>query len=67
MAEILTKYYENRDELQAAGEWCRSRINEHQFTWPFIADKMLRIVHKVLNEQPGEPVFKGFGTPARIN
>lgn len=67
MAEILTKYYENRDELQAVGEWCRSRINEQPFTWPFITNKMLRIVNTVLNQQPEEPAFKGFGAPARIN
>jgi hypothetical protein len=52
--------------LKIDGEWCRSRINEKQFTWPVITKKMLNIVNEVLNAKEEQPDFKGFGTPAKI-
>jgi D-inositol-3-phosphate glycosyltransferase len=66
VADILTSYYEDRDALKAAGNWCYERIHEQQFTWPVITKKMLRIVEEVLNQKPSDQEFKGFGTPAKI-
>jgi glycosyltransferase involved in cell wall biosynthesis len=66
MADLLDYYYRDRDALKIDGEWCRSRINEKQFTWPVITKKMLRIVDAVLSAKEEEPKFKGFGTPAKI-
>jgi hypothetical protein len=68
-AALLTfslSYYEDRDALKAAGNWCYERIHEQQFTWPVITKKMLRIVEEVLNQKPSDQEFKGFGTPAKI-
>jgi hypothetical protein len=65
LAEILNYYYHNRDELQAAGEWCKARANEKPFTWPYIQKQMLSIVDDLL-KAPAEKEFKGFGTPAKI-
>ena len=66
LAEILTSYYEDRNALKAAGNWCHERIHEKQFTWPVITKKMLRIVEGVLDQKPSDQEFKGFGTPAKI-
>jgi glycosyltransferase involved in cell wall biosynthesis len=66
LAEILNYYYEDRNALKAAGNWCHERIHEKQFTWPVITKKMLRIVNEVLNQKQDQESFKGFGTPAKI-
>lgn len=66
LAEILTSYYEDRNALKTAGNWCYERIHEKQFTWPVITKKMLRIVNEVLNSEEGEQSFKGFGAPTKI-
>jgi D-inositol-3-phosphate glycosyltransferase len=66
LAEILTSYYEDRNALTAASDWCYERIHEKQFTWPVITKKMLRIVEEVLDQKPSDQEFKGFGTPAKI-
>lgn len=66
LAEILNYYYHNRDELQAAGEWCKARVNEKPFTWPYVQKQMLAIVENLL-KTPTEKEFKGFGVPAKIN
>jgi hypothetical protein len=66
LAEILNYYYHNRDDLQAAGQWCKSRINEKPFTWPYIQKQMLSIVEDLL-KTPAEKEFKGFGSPVKIN
>ena len=66
MAEILNYYYHHRDELQAAGERCKARINEKPFTWPYIQKQMLSIVEDLL-KTPAEKEFKGFGSPVKIN
>ena len=66
LAELLTMYYEDRDKLKADGEWCRQRINEEAFTWPYVTQQMLEQVNKTLAMKPEEPEFKGFGTPAKI-
>jgi D-inositol-3-phosphate glycosyltransferase len=66
LAEILNYYYHNRDDLQAAGEWCKARINEKPFTWPYIQKQMLNIVEDLL-KTPAEKDFKGFGSPVKIN
>ena len=65
-ADILTSYYEDRNALKAAGNWCYERVHEKQFTWPVITKKMLRIVEDVLNQKRSDQEFKGFGTPAKI-
>lgn len=66
VADILNYYYEDRNALKAAGNWCYERIHEKQFTWPIITKKMLRIVNEVLNQKPDQESFKGFGTPTKI-
>jgi glycosyltransferase involved in cell wall biosynthesis len=66
VADILNYYYEDRNALKAAGNWCYERIHEKQFTWPVITKKMLRIVNDVLNSQQSEQSFKGFGAPTKI-
>jgi glycosyltransferase involved in cell wall biosynthesis len=66
VADILNYYYENRNALKAAGNWCYERIHEKQFTWPVITKKMLRIVNEVLSQKQDQESFKGFGTPAKI-
>jgi glycosyltransferase involved in cell wall biosynthesis len=65
LAFILNHYYHNRDELQKAGEWCRSRMQEKAFTWPYVQKQMITIVNKVLENEEAQE-FKGFGKPARI-
>jgi glycosyltransferase involved in cell wall biosynthesis len=64
--EILNYYYEDRNALKAAGNWCYERIHNKQFTWPAIAKKMLRIVNAVLDQQQDQESFKGFGAPTKI-
>jgi glycosyltransferase involved in cell wall biosynthesis len=66
VADILNYYYEDRNALKAAGNWCYERIHDKQFTWPVIAKKMLRVVDEVLNQKEEQEPFKGFGTPAKI-
>ena len=66
VTDILNGYYEDRNSLKAAGNWCYERIHEREFTWPVITKKMLRIVEEVLNQKPSDQEFKGFGTPAKI-
>ena len=66
VADILNYYYEDRNALKAAGNWCYERIHEKQFTWPAITKKMLRIVSAVLNSEQDEQSFKGFGAPTKI-
>jgi glycosyltransferase involved in cell wall biosynthesis len=66
LADILTAYYEDRNALKTAGNWCYKHIHEEQFTWPVITKKMLRIVNEVLNQKQDQESFKGFGTPAKI-
>ena len=64
-AQILAMYYEDRDKLTQDGEWCYNRVHEEAYTWPYIGKQMQDIVESVLSQKE-EPVFKGFGTPARI-
>ena len=66
VADILTGYYEDRNALKTAGNWCYERIHESQFTWPVITKQMLRTVEEVLNQKPSDQEFKGFGIPAKI-
>jgi hypothetical protein len=64
MAYLLSNYYENRQSLKVAGDWCYKRIHEKPFTWPFIEKKMLQIIEATLSKSAAS--FKGFGTPAKI-
>jgi glycosyltransferase involved in cell wall biosynthesis len=66
LAEILNYYYHNRDDLQVAGQWCKARINEKPFTWPYIQKQMLSIVEDLLKTS-AEKEFKGFGSLVKIN
>jgi glycosyltransferase involved in cell wall biosynthesis len=67
LAGILDFYYHNRKDLDEASQWCRDRINEKPFTWPFIERQMLDIVKDTIKATAKVPEFKGFGTPARID
>ena len=66
VTDILNGYYEDRNSLKAAGNWCYERIHEREFTWPVITKQMLRTVEEVLNQKPSGQEFKGFGIPAKI-
>lgn len=66
LALILNHYYNNREELQMAGEWCYERIHQEQFTWPYIQKQMLQIINEELAKPAPVAEFKGFGTPVRI-
>ena len=66
VTDILNGYYEDRNSLKAAGNWCYERIHEQEFTWPVITKQMLRTVEEVLNQKPSDQEFKGFGIPAKI-
>ena len=66
VTDILNGYYEDRNSLKAAGNWCYERIHEREFTWPVITKQMLRTVEEVLNQKPSNQEFKGFGIPAKI-
>jgi D-inositol-3-phosphate glycosyltransferase len=66
LAEILTHYYHNREELQMAGEWCYERVHQEPFTWPFIQKQMTGIIENLLNKQEAPKDFKGFGKPVKI-
>lgn len=65
-AELLTYYYENRDILKQHGQWCYKRLHEEQFTWPYIQQQLKEAVSETLATTNEKPVFKGFGTPAKI-
>jgi len=67
LAEILSYYYHNRDKLQAAGEWCKARINEEPFTWPVITNTMLGIINDLLAPLPPPMRFRGFGSPTKVD
>jgi len=66
LAELLTNYYDNRQALHTAGQWCYKRIHEKPFTWPSITKKMLGIIKTLIDQPEQEPEFKGFGKPAKI-
>lgn len=65
-AELLTYYYENRDILKQHGQWCYKRLHEEPFTWPYIQQQLKEAVSETLAVTEKKPVFKGFGTPAKI-
>ena len=67
LAEILSYYYDDRDALSAAGEWCKARINEEQFTWPVITNTMLGIINDLLAPLPPPMRFRGFGSPTKVD
>jgi D-inositol-3-phosphate glycosyltransferase len=67
LAFILNHYYNNRADLQKAGEWCYKRIHEKPFSWPFVQKQMISIVEELLAQDKPAAEFKGFGTPAKIN
>ena len=67
LAEILTSYYEDRNALKIAGNWCYERIHEEQLTWPVITKKMLDIVDGLLAPLPAPMRFRGFGSPAKVD
>jgi hypothetical protein len=54
--------------LHAAGQWCKSRLHEEQFTWPVIVQKALLLVEETLKTEAKQleteviqkPRFKGF-------
>jgi glycosyltransferase involved in cell wall biosynthesis len=66
LADILNYYYQNREALQMAGEWCYERLHQKTFTWPFVQKQMLNIIKNTLEKRDGSADFKGFGAPARI-
>jgi glycosyltransferase involved in cell wall biosynthesis len=67
VADVLNYYYEDRNALKAAGNWCYERIHEKQFTWPVITNQMLSIVNDLLAPLPAPMRFRGFGSPAKVD
>jgi len=66
LATILNFYYDNPGALAEAGQWCRQRVSQERFTWPFIQGQMLGIIEGLLNEKPAAKEPKGFGKPVKI-
>jgi len=66
MAELLTRYYEDRASLDKAANWCYQRVCSEEYEWPVIGQTMLEIVERLLSAEKKE-AFKGFGTPAKID
>lgn len=48
LAQILTHYYENRDDLQKVADWCGSKLAQDQYSWEVIGDAFLTIVNRTL-------------------
>jgi glycosyltransferase involved in cell wall biosynthesis len=65
-AELLTRYYEDRELLASTGKLCYERIHETELSWPTVTSKMQAIVNRLLAAPP-EKEFKGFGAPTRID
>jgi glycosyltransferase involved in cell wall biosynthesis len=66
MADILTKYYEDRELLKRAGEWCYERVHGTELAWPAVTGKMEAIVKRVLSA-PNAPAPDTIGAPVRID
>lgn len=67
LASILNEYYEDREALAAAGQWCYDRMHEKQFTWPYIGKQAKKIINTLLKTKRSQRSVKGFGVPARID
>lgn len=67
LASILNEYYEDREALAAAGQWCYGRMHEKQFTWPYIGKQAKKIINTLLKTKRSQRSVKGFGVPARID
>jgi len=65
-AQLLNRYYEDRDLLLEDGRRCYDAVHQKDKTWPYIQDQLLSIIDNLLKE-PAQSTFKGFGTPARID
>lgn len=48
MAQILTHYYENRDDLQKVADWCYEALQRDVYSWDVIADAFDQIVDRTL-------------------
>jgi len=59
MAQILTHYYENRDDLKKVADWCGSELATEKYSWDVIGSNVLKIINNVL-EGPAES-GQGFG------
>lgn len=48
MADILTHYYENRDDLQKVADWCHDMTQQSFYTWEVIGDAFLQVIDRTL-------------------
>ena len=58
-ATILNHYYQHRDKLEEVGQWCYDRLQEPEFQWAAIGEKVRKIVARTL-EGPAK-AGQGFG------
>jgi hypothetical protein len=59
MAQLLSHYYENRDDLQRVADWCGETLSRDCYSWDVIGANVLKIVNRTL-EGPAKS-GEGFG------
>jgi glycosyltransferase involved in cell wall biosynthesis len=59
LAELLSYYYNNREELNKAGQWCRNQLSEDKYEWTTIVNQLESIIARMLTEKP--KAGDGFG------
>jgi hypothetical protein len=58
LAELLSYYYSNREELDNAGQWCRNELLQDKYKWTTIVNQLEGIITRTLEEPTSG---KGFG------
>ena len=51
LAEILAKYYEDRDLLSQVGQACFDRVTDIQFDWETVASQFNEVFQEILKVQ----------------
>ena len=59
LAELLSFYYHNRNDLAEAGKWCRDKLLDDKYKWTTIVGQLNEIIERMLKKpiEAGE----GFG------
>jgi GR25 family glycosyltransferase involved in LPS biosynthesis len=52
LAELLSYYYNNREELDKAGQWCRNELLQDKYKWTTIVNQLEGIITRTLAEKP---------------
>lgn len=65
LAELLTKYYNDRELLKRDAKWCYDMACSPKYDWANIGQQFSEIINEALKEpyKPGQ----GFGAPVKIN